>query len=95
LIALLQALALYYFDYIPSPPAGLDGLAPYALFLAQGLPSTTTSNLPTAILFFISSSYLASVDRVGLAKCLTLFCYLLGSTWGALLLGRQMVGEQD
>src|SRR5688500_3124801 len=87
LIGLVQAGILYCFHYLDSPPAYLDGLSPYTVYLARGLPSAITSNLPTAILFYLASSHLASADRVRFAQSLTLFCYLLGSTWGALLLG--------
>ncbi|KAF2275269.1 uncharacterized protein EI97DRAFT_459565 [Westerdykella ornata] len=90
-LALVQALTLYSFYYADSPPSFLDALAPHLLPLAQGLPSAISSNLPTAVVFFLASPYLASQERVGLAKCLTLFCYLVGSTWGAVLLGRELL----
>lgn len=91
LIALLQVLTLYYFYYSVSPPSCLNALAPHLLPLAQGLPSAITTNLPTAVAFFLASPYLASQEKIGLAKCLTLFCYLGGSTWGAVLLGREFL----
>lgn len=95
LIGVLQAVVLYCFYYLDSPPACLDGLSPYTFFLARGLPSAITSNLPTAILFYLASSHLASADRVRFAQSLTLFCYLLGSTWGALLLGHEAVAGES
>jgi hypothetical protein len=95
LIALVQAGILYCFHYLDSSPAYLDGFSPYTVYLARGLPSAITSNLPTAILFYLASSHLASEHRVRFAQSLTLFCYLLGSTWGALLLGHEVVAGES
>lgn len=96
LLGLVQSLTLYFFYYASTKPSCLDAFSPHFQQFAQGLPSAITLNLPTVVAFLIAAPYLASENKVGFAKCLALFCYLLGSTWGALMLGREMaVGSGD
>ncbi|KAF2750229.1 ArgJ-domain-containing protein [Sporormia fimetaria CBS 119925] len=99
-IGLFQAFSLWYFYYSTTPLPWVDQLVPGINHLAQGLPPTVRSTLPTALVFFVASSFIAAPGKVELARCLTLFCYLVGSTWGAVALSwelteRRAVGGLD
>lgn len=94
LLAVVQFGAIYTFYYTSQPaqspflPAFVR--SPTLLALARGLPLAITSNLVTSIAFFVAAPYIAKEGAVGLARGLTVFCYLAGSTWGAVLLGADL-----
>jgi hypothetical protein len=97
ILAVVQFGAIYTF-YYTSQPAESPFLqafvrSPTLLYLAQGLPLAITSNLLTAVAFLVAAPYIAKDGTVGFVRCVTVFCYLAGSTWGAVLLGRDLQAQ--
>ncbi|KAF2175295.1 hypothetical protein K469DRAFT_475330, partial [Zopfia rhizophila CBS 207.26] len=58
---------------------------PHFLPIAQGLPQSLFIGFPTTAIFLIAAPVLAKKERVGFVRCLIMFCYLLGATWGAVI----------
>lgn len=93
LVALFQLSTLYWFDYTLASTSSCPfrrAVASHIHLIETGLPSSIAASLPTAVIFLIAAPYLATREKVGLASCLTVFCYLVGSTWGAFMFGRDL-----
>ena len=85
LLAASQCLILYGVHGIPYTSPN-SALCTFLTNLASGLRFSIPTSLPTAILLFIASPYIARPERVLATWYLILLCYLVGSTLGAVLL---------
>ncbi|CAA9957976.1 hypothetical protein CFE70_001535 [Pyrenophora teres f. teres 0-1] len=54
--------------------------------LARGLRISIPASLPTAAMLFLVAPYVAQKERLVMMRYAILFCYLVGSTLGSLLL---------
>jgi hypothetical protein len=87
-----QALILYAFDYAASPPAFLRPLSRHLEPLVSSLPLAILVALPIATILVVEIPRFTRKEEVRFARTVVLFCYAVGSSWGALLLSGA-VGE--
>ncbi|KAF2715374.1 hypothetical protein K504DRAFT_457546 [Pleomassaria siparia CBS 279.74] len=84
LLSFVHVFILYFSFYIPAI------LAPMLLPLLPGLRVSIPAALPTAVAFFLAAPFIASYERRNFTRCLAVFCYLMGSTIGAAMVGRDL-----
>ncbi|PSN60196.1 hypothetical protein BS50DRAFT_593970 [Corynespora cassiicola Philippines] len=84
-IALFQLYTLYPFDEeIPYEARSMLDT------IALGLSTSTSATFPTAAITGLAAPYIARKDRVAVARYTILLCFLVGSTVGAVVFGRQL-----
>lgn len=84
-LAASQCLILYGVHSFPYVTPS-NALCIFLTDLASGLRLSIPGSLPTAIMLFVASPYVARPERLLATWYLILLCYLVGSTSGAMLL---------
>ena len=84
-LAASQCLLLYGIHSFPYTTPS-SALCIFLADLASGLRISIPASLPTATLLFLATPYIARPEWVEVSWYSILLCYLVGSTWGALLL---------
>ncbi|KAF2200857.1 hypothetical protein GQ43DRAFT_56999 [Delitschia confertaspora ATCC 74209] len=64
-------------------PSTRDTIGASFVPIAEALPRALYVGFPAAGIFFIAAPFIVKRNCIGFARCLVIFCYLFGATWGA------------